>query len=228
MALRLSSRMRTFYATYLPIGDYLGEMFYAVWMVVVSLGILGGTGFEGGAIAYVVLIAFMVNIGWGLIDGLTVMHTNIIERARSEKIIFNLQTVGDPRSRKAGADALSEGITSTLSSEDQEKVLDMIAATPPPQEDPATKPYRPKREDWDYAIGILSIDFLLVIPLVAPFLIFSEPTQALYLSRIMATVIFAVIGASYARQLNRRRWLAALFLGTICASLFTLVFLAGW
>jgi len=89
------SRVREFYTKYLPLGDRLGEMFYAVWMVVVSLGILGGTGFEGGAIAYVVLIAFMVNITWGLIDGITVMYSGVIERRRIDGVIHDLQTAND-------------------------------------------------------------------------------------------------------------------------------------
>lgn len=228
MISRPLSRMRSFYSTYLPLGDFLGEMFYAVWMVVVSLGILGGTGFDGGAIAYVIIIAFTVNIVWGSIDGLTVMHSNIIERVRDEKIIYGLQTGGDVEARKLGADALSEGITSTLNPSDREKVLDMIASSKTIEEDPAAMPHYPRREDWNYALGILSIDVLLVIPLVAPFVIFPEPHQALYLSRAIATAIFAVLGAFYAKHLNRRRWLAALFLGTLCSSLFIMVFLAGW
>jgi VIT1/CCC1 family predicted Fe2+/Mn2+ transporter len=156
------------------------------------------------------------------------MHTNIIERARSEKAIYDLQTKGDAESRKAGAEALSEGITSSLSPSELEKVLDMIASSEPSGEDPRYKRYRPHREDWDYALGILGIDVLLVVPLVAPFLIFPDPLQALYASRLIATVIFATIGAFYAKYLNRRRWLAALFLGTLCFSLFTLTFLGGW
>jgi hypothetical protein len=69
LARRPLSRIRTFYATNLPVGDFLGEVFYAVWMVVVSLGILGGTGFEGGAIAYVVLIAFIGEELWEKFGG---------------------------------------------------------------------------------------------------------------------------------------------------------------
>ncbi len=220
--------MRTFYATNLPIGDFLGEVFYAVWMVVVSLGILGGTGFEGGAIIYVVLIAFMVNITWGIIDGFTVMYTGIIERARNDKIIHALQNEDNADSRREGNVALSEGITSVLGPADRQKVLNMIAASKCIDWDPATKPYRPRREDLRYALGILSIDASLVIPLVAPFAIVSDPYQALYLSRLIATVIFVILGAYYAKHLNRRRWLAALFLGTLCFSLFNLAYLAGW
>ncbi len=227
MAKRLVPRTRAFYQKYLPIGDRLGEMFYAVWMVVVSLGILGGTGFEGGAIAYVIFIAFGVNAAWGVIDGVTVMHTNIIETARGERTIYQLQTKNDAEARKAGAEMLDDGITSNLSPADREKVLDIIASTTP-LEDPTKKHYRPTREDWYYALGIFAIDFLMVFPLVAPLVLFPNPHQAVYISRLLATVIFAIIGAAYARNLNRRRWLAALFLGTLCFSLFTLVFLAGW
>jgi len=228
MVIGLISRVRAFYSTNLQVGDLLGETFYAVWMVVVSLGLLGGMGLEGWAVAYVLLVAFIVNTICGLIDGLTVMYTRIIERAESEKAIFDLQTKGDREARRRGADALSEGITSVLGPDEREKVLDMIASSATIGEDPAVKPYYPGKKDWRYMLGILSIDVLLVVPLVAPFVLLSEASEALYLSRLIATVIFAVLGAVYAKHLHRRRWLAALFLGTLCSSLFTLVFLVGW
>lgn len=223
----MTARVRAFYSNYLPFGDRLGEMFYAVWMVVVSLGILGGTGFEGGAIAYVILIAFIVNITWGLIDGITVMYSNIIERKRYDIVTYDLQVTGDEGARTSAAKALEEGITNVLSAANREKVLDMIASTKP-GEDPRHHRYGPQKEDWYYALGILMIDVMLVIPLVTPFLIVQEPTSALYTSRAIATVIFAMLGAAYAKELNRRRWIAALFLGTLCFSLFSLVYLAGW
>lgn len=223
----MTARIRAFYSDYLPFGDRLGEMFYAVWMVVVSLGILGGTGFEGGAIAYVIMIAFTVNVTWGLIDGITVMYSNIIERKRYDRVTYDLQVIGDEEARTATAKALEEGITNVLCDADREKVLDMIATTGP-GEDPRHQRYVPQKEDWYYALGILTIDVFLVVPLVAPFLVIPEPSYALYTSRVIATIIFAILGAAYAKELNRRRWVAALFLGTLCFSLFSLVYLAGW
>ena len=61
-------RIRTFYAQYLPVGDRLGEMFYAVWMVIVSLGILDTLDPNENAIFYVIIIALGVNMTWGLIE----------------------------------------------------------------------------------------------------------------------------------------------------------------
>jgi VIT1/CCC1 family predicted Fe2+/Mn2+ transporter len=202
-------------------------MFYAVWMVVVSLGILGGTGLEGEVVIYVIIIAFAVNTTWGLIDGLTVMHSNMIERARYERLVYDLQVKGDQDSRAAGTEALREGITASLSPADRDRVLDMVVNSPLIK-DPGTKQYHPHREDWDYALGILAIDIFLVLPLVTPLIIFPDPVQGLYVSRLIATILFAFLGAAYARHLNRRRWLAALFLGTLCFAIFNLAYLAGW
>ena len=220
-------RVREFYTKYLPHGDRLGEIFYAVWMVVVSLAILGGTGFEEGAITYVILIAFMVNITWGLIDGITVMYGGIIERRKMDGLIHDLQTTNDESSRKAGANALEKGITSILDPSDRERVLDLIVASGRGR-DPQKIRYYAEREDWYYALGILIIDLLLVVPLMAPFLMIRDPETALWASRSIATTIFAILGAAYAKELNRNRWIAGLFLGTLGLSLSILAFMAGW
>lgn len=220
-------RVREFYNTYLPHGDRLGEIFYAVWMVVISLGILGGTGFEGGAITYVVLIAFLVNITWGLIDGITVMYSGVIERRKTDGLIHDLQTNNDGSSRRAGASALEDGITSILDPADRERVLDMIVASRRGK-DPQKIRYYAEREDWYYALGILIIDLLVVVPLIAPFLMIQDPETALWASRLIASTIFAILGAAYARELNRNRWIAGLFLGTLGLSLSILAFMAGW
>ncbi len=97
-----------------------------------------------------------------------------------------------------------------------------------PGENPYKRRYYPTREDWYYALGIVSIDVLLVIPLIAPLVLLGGSPMAIYLSRLIATVIFAVLGAAYAKNLNRRRWLAALFLGTLGFSIFTLSYELGW
>jgi hypothetical protein len=220
-------RIQSFYGEYLPVGDRLGEMFYAIWMVVVSLGILGSTELTKGTILYVVLIAFSVNIVWGLIDGITVMHSYMLERAKNERMVFDLRTKNDEQARKAARDSLDDSVTMALDEIARERVLDLVAAGDP-GEDPSRKRYYASMEDWKYAWGILAIDTFLVVPIVAPLLFWSNTGQAIFVSRLVATVIFALLGAAYAKDLHRRRWLAALFLGTICFSLFSIAFLEGW
>lgn len=216
-------RIRTFYAEYLPVGDRLGEMFYAVWMVIVSLGILDTLDPNENAVFYVIIIALGVNMTWGLIDGITVMHTNVMEKAKREEIVYNIRKIKDDDSKKAAMDALDDSITTVLNDDDRRKILEMISVGDP-GEDPAKKRYYPTREDWNYAIGIFAIDTALVFPLVSPLIILHNPYQALYFSRLISTVIFMAIGAAYAGNLHRRKWVAALFLGTLCFSLFSLNF----
>ncbi len=220
-------KVQSFYREYLPAGDRLGEMFYAVWMVVVSLGVLGSTELTKGDILYVVLIAFSVNVVWGIIDGVTVMHSYMLERAKYDRIAFDLRTRNDDQARMAAIDSLDDSVTSVLDNDERQKVLDLIAAGDP-GEDPARKRYYPNQEDWRYTWGIIAIDTFLVVPIVAPLLFWSNAGQAIFASRLVATVIFALLGAAYAKELHRRRWVAALFLGTICFSLFSFAFLAGW
>ena len=224
---RLLLGISKFYAEHLPIGDRLGEMFYAVWMVVVSLGVLGSIELDQGAVLYAVLVALSVNVTWGLIDGISVMHTNVIERARAEKDIYELRTRNDAPSRRAAADILDPAITSGLSGEDRNKLLDLIAGGSP-GEDPVHKRYYPGREGWLYALGILIIDTALVFPLIVPLFIWSDPMVGLYVCRLVATVLFAAIGVAYASNLHRRKTVAALFLGTLCFSVASLAYLAGW
>lgn len=76
------SRIRNFYDNYLGVGDRLGEAFYGVWMAVVSIGLLNSVGeITPDHVVSVIGVAFAVNFVWGLIDGVTVMLTNIIQRA---------------------------------------------------------------------------------------------------------------------------------------------------
>lgn len=80
------ARMHRFYEAHLSIGDRLGESIYAVWMVVVSVGLINSElDITPEYVAVVVAIAFGVNLAWGLIDGITVMLTNVIDRARRDE-----------------------------------------------------------------------------------------------------------------------------------------------
>lgn len=205
----------------------MGECFYAIWMVVVSLGLLSVSDGSEGYVLGVILVAFMVNITWGLIDGTSVMYTGIIDSARLDKLVYDLRVRKDVLSRQAVRDAMSGSAVARLSPDDQERVVDMLAAGEP-GEDPRKRRYYAGRSDRAYAIGILAIDFLLVFPLIIPLFMFDDVEQAAYASRLIATVAFMIIGAAYARNLHRRPWLAALFLGSLGFSVFTLTYELGW
>ena len=76
--------------------------------------------------------------------------------------------------------------------------------------------------------SIVGIDVVMIVPVLLPIVLVPDTATGVYVSRLVATAIFAAIGAAYARNLNRRRWPAALGLGIIGFALFTTAFAAGW
>lgn len=159
-------RAREYFEENLPLGDRPGECFYAVWMVVVTLGLLGNVAGSRGELLAVIALAFSVNTVWGIIDGLSVMYGNLINRANNDQLVYGLQTHNDPRSRESAMEALDGTIASGLSREQKERIVDETSPGTP-ERDPYVTPYRPGSEDRHYALGIVAIDVLFVIPLVA-------------------------------------------------------------
>jgi len=222
------SKISAFYAAYFDIGDRLGERFYAIWMAVISIGLLNSGGQVTPAkIAYVVGVALVVNLGWGVIDGVTVMLTNIIDRVQNDRILYDLRTSRDENAAGAALDSLTDGILAALREDERRAIVSRIAAAPPGP-DPRRLSYRPNRADWLYAAGIVGIDVAAVIPVVLPIILIADTDTAIYVSRLVATAIFAVIGADYAKNLNYRRIPAALLLGGLGFAVFTHAYATGW
>ena len=221
-------KISAFYAAYFDIGDRLGERFYAIWMAVISIGLLNSGGqVTPGKIAYVVGVALVVNLSWGVIDGVTVMFTNIIDRVQNDRILYDLRTSRDGKATAAALASLADGIVAALPEDEQRAIVAQLAATPPGP-DPRQRGYRPNRDDWLYAAGIVGIDVAAVIPVVLPIILITDTDAAIYVSRLIATAIFAVIGADYARNLNYRRIPAALLLGGLGFAVFTHAYATGW
>lgn len=211
----------------LSVGDRLGEAFYAIWMVVITIGLLNAEGaVTRELIATVVAIAFGVNLVWGIIDGVTVMLGIIIERAERERALFALRT-GEADGRERVSALIGDTILAGLSAAERERVVDMLTSGAAGA-DPPTVRYRTSREDWEYALSVVLLDVMLVVPLVAPLVLVPDAERGVYVSRIVATVMFALLGSAYAASLNRNRWIAAVGLGVLGYAVFTLAYLAGW
>lgn len=107
---------------------------------IISLGLLGATELEKESIAYIIIVAFAVNMTWGLIDGISVMQSKVIERARTEQTVFDLRMRNDKTAREAALKALNGTVAGSLDGEDRQKVIELIA-TGDPGKDPAKKRY---------------------------------------------------------------------------------------
>ena len=128
-------------------GDRLGESFYAVWMSVASIGVVNASSsITPDRIWTAVAIAFTVNLVWGTIDGVTVAHTNVIDRAERERIVSALAGGHDPDARARGRAALADTIVGGLGDDEIDRILDAIASSAPPARPAAARvPLRPRR-----------------------------------------------------------------------------------
>ncbi|MCW5715240.1 MAG: hypothetical protein KIT43_12070 [Bauldia sp.] len=222
------ARVRKFYEDNLSVGDRLGESIYAVWMGVVSIGLINAEAtITPDLIAEVVLIAFGVNLVWGVIDGVTVMLTNVIDRRQRDVLAWELRSGGNTAARAEAMANLDQTIAAVLPEEERRRIVDLVAKGPPGP-DPRRHPARATRRDWGYAMSIVLIDVLLVVPLVLPLILVPDVDTAIFVSRIIAATTFAALGAAYARNLGRRPAVAALALGALGYTLFTLAYEAGW
>ena len=157
----------------------------------------------------------------------TVAHTNVIERAERERIVSALADGHDPDAREQARAALADTIVDGLGDDEIDRILDAIASSTPPAR-PGRHWYHFGRDDWLYALGIVAIDVGLVVPVVLPLILVNNSAAALYISRLVAAVMFAAIGWGYARNLNHNPWLAAIVLGGLGFGLFTGAYAAGW
>lgn len=208
---------------YIPVGERLGELFYANWMVVVSIGLLGAMEASITSIVAVTVAAFFVNIIWGLIDGITVMYGMIIGRVQRNSIIRRLQS-GDVSAREEARRSLDDTIVSSLDEKDIDSIINLISKT---KQIPDCNG-RPLHSDIAYALGIVFLDFIMVFPLVTPLFLISDYYAAVYVSHIISVVIFAILGAAYAKRLNHNRWITPIMFAAMGTILATVVYEAGW
>ncbi len=181
------ARVRAFYGAALSTGDRLGEIFYAVWMAVISIGLLNSVDeITEDHIAVVVVTALVANLAWGIIDGVTVMLSAVIAWRKED-----------------------------------------IAAHTMPAE-PLRRRYLPVRAEWMTAVAIILLDLVVAVPIVVPLLLVQEIQTAVYVSRIVATVMFGMLGAAYARNLGWSPWLVGPGLAIAGYALFTAAYAAGW
>ena len=226
IARRLIERVKDFYAR-LSVGDRLGEALYAVWMAVVSIGLINATEhITPAGVINVVVICLGVNAVWGVLDGLTVMYSRVIERAKNDRLVWQLR-LGKPAPTALAYDYLNGTIFSAAGTAGQGKIVAALAEGELPP-DPKKERYRPGGDDWLIALGIFGIDVGLALPIVVPLLLLRDIDTAVYISRLVATMSFAAIGWGYAKSLNRNPWLAMLGLGALGFAVFTAAYEAGW
>jgi VIT1/CCC1 family predicted Fe2+/Mn2+ transporter len=225
----VSDPVTRFQKRYMSYGDWLGEWMCGFIMVAVMSGIISVFSDYGlsraEATAALLILTFLVNTAWGLIDGFSSMYGGLTDTADQERLIEHLK--GDsasPELRGALLSSLGSGTMEYLTIDEKEKVLDRIIA-----EAPAAKTkYAFSRDYRNTLIATASCDILAVIPVVLPFLILGFSQLSVGLSRVIASVAVGAIVFSYAKHTGRHKWLAATLVTGLMLVVTAVAYYFGW
>ena len=212
-------------------GSWVSEWFYGFIMVAMVSGMITGYSFIGLQLfrweitLWLVIVTFGVNIGWGLIDGLTVVYGGLVDKADEERLIGNLKKDRrNPGLRERLFGSIDDSVAGYVSDEDQEMLADKIIDQGPE----AKKTYHFTREDRNIVLATVSCDALAVIPVILPYLILGFTSLAFTLSILIASFAMAYIIFIYAKRTGRRKWVGASIFFVFALIMTLLAYYFGW
>ena len=154
--------------------------------------------------SHALLIAILgCNISWGIVDGVTYILGNLMNRgARSRLIVKVKSSPDDPHVAQAIASRIENVLGDLLTQQQSEQVQQWIlqgAARAEPH------PTRLKKEDLYTAIACFSIVFGAAIPVLVPFLLIKSEAIALRVSNGLILAMLFAIGWRWAPFANMNR-----------------------
>lgn len=219
-------KISTFIRNRLSTGLILAEAFYGIWMVTVVTGMVRASGeVTEESIRIMLFAAVGVNITWGAIDGLSAIYANLIDSIKEDELVYSLRTDrGNQKNIQAAMENLDDTIARHLSEADRSKIIDMLqsGATGKPPESRLTS------EDYQVAFATFLIDFLIIFPVILPYIIFDSVHQAMLGSQLVATVAFIIIGSKLAKQAHMNRVRTALAFGLMGIFVIAFSYAFGW
>jgi VIT1/CCC1 family predicted Fe2+/Mn2+ transporter len=215
-----------FVERYLDPASRLGEVLFGLIMVLSVTLTAGLTVSEGAAgVRQLLLAALGCNIAWGIIDG--IMYVMNCMTARAEKAYFIKAIHGAPDARtaldivRAEIEPRFEALTGP---ENREALSRAILEYLGRAEAPTT---RITRGDLYGALACFWLVFLSCLPVVVPFLIFSEPIRALRVSNVLLIAMLFLVGQMWGQYVHTSRMVAGLAMMAVGLALVGVAVLLG-
>jgi hypothetical protein len=221
--MKMARPYREFLERFTSPAERYAEAFYGIIMVTGCTGMVSlGVPKEEAGVQIMLWTALMVNILWGLIDGVTVIYGTMVDEVGSDVAVNKLRS-GDKSARDEVLGGLDGSLVGKLSEADQDRVADVIASS---------KEYTPfvnkvRWEEIKRILAIFSIDFVTVFPVAIPFMLFTDVTVAVRWSFVIATVMMAFLGYQWAKCARMKRARVAVFFCSFTVFLLILSFILG-
>ena len=140
------------------------------------------------------------NLAWGLVDAVMYLMATLVERARKLALHRRLRAARDEQELAAiVGDEIPPLLASVLGPGGPARLRAAVAALP----EPAPR-VQLDREVWTGAVGVFLFVFLSTLPVVLPFVLFSELFTAMRVSNAIAIAMLFWCGWRLARFTNGR------------------------
>jgi hypothetical protein len=158
------------------------------------------------------------NIAWGIIDAALYLMACLGDKGSNLTIYRAILGARDPeQGRELIADSLPPVIAGVIEPAALERVRERMLALPAPPAGAGLDAV-----DWRGAAGVFLLVFLSTLPVVAPFILFSNAAYALRLSNAVAIAMLFAAGVIYGRHAGRSPWLvgiAMVLLGSVLVAM---------
>ena len=204
----------------------MGEILFGLIMVLsvtLTAGLTVKEGREG--VRQLLVAALGCNIAWGIIDGIMYVMNCLAERSVRGRLILAIQGASSP---DVGLDIIRNQVEPELESlaspEDREALYRGMLKHLGRAGAPRTTL---EKSDLHGGLACFLLVFASCLPVVIPFLIFSNPTRALRVSNFLLIAILFVVGRKWAEYANTNRLVAGLAMVAIGLSLVGVAILLG-
>ena len=145
------------------------------------------------------------NLAWGLIDAIMYLMSSLAQRATDLRVFRAVRQAADSaEAERAIAEALPPVVMSALGDADLERIRAHVTRMP----DPSGRA-RLKKEDWLGAVSVFLLVFVATLPVVVPFMLFSDAVVALRTSNAIAVAMMLCAGYAFGHLAGHRPWVTA-------------------
>ena len=204
----------------------MGEILFGLIMVLsvtLTAGLTVSEGKEG--VRQLLVAALGCNIAWGIIDGIMYVMNCMAERSIRARLVREIHDASDPQSALAIIrNQVEPELESLVGPDDREALYRAMLKHLTQGNAPRTTL---EKRDLYGGLACFWLVFASCLPVVIPFLIFSNPTRALRVSNFLLIAILFVVGRKWAGYANTNRMVAGLAMVALGLAMVGIAILLG-
>ena len=190
-----------FVVRHLDPASRMGEILFGLIMVLsvtLTAGLTVAEGREG--VRQLLIAALGCNIAWGFIDGIMYVMNCMAERSIRARLVRQIQGASDPQAALAIVrNQVEPELESLAAPDDREALYRAMLRHLHQGEAPRTTI---EKSDLYGGLACFWLVFVSCLPVVFPFLIFSNPIRALRVSNFLLIAILFFVGRKWAAHAN--------------------------